>query len=193
MRIAKRNLKRCINANTWSAELAAAAQYSLMPRPLLRIICHHFDVTFAPRIRGLKDRRLDVFGRTSGHGLENPEQRSKPGRELNKGERRHALGRALFFKRLGEIRDRSFENQRYRAIGLNLLTAVIILWTRSIWPESWGIGSSSARRQREHHPRWAMPCARAKSRAARSTPVWPPDMIISWVRSSMELPWLYLL
>ncbi len=32
------------------------------------------------------------------------------------------------FNRLGEIRDRSFEQQRYRASGLNLLTAAIVLW-----------------------------------------------------------------
>lgn len=40
---------------------------------------------------------------------------------LNKGEARNALARAVFFHRLGEIRDRSFENQRYRASGLNLV------------------------------------------------------------------------
>jgi Tn3 transposase DDE domain len=34
----------------------------------------------------------------------------------------------VFFNRLGEIRDRSFEQQRYRASGLNLLTAAIVLW-----------------------------------------------------------------
>ena len=47
---------------------------------------------------------------------------------LNKGEARNALARAVFFNRLGEIRDRSFENQRYRASGLNLVTAAIVLW-----------------------------------------------------------------
>ena len=36
--------------------------------------------------------------------------------------------RAVFFNRLGEIRDRSFEHQRYRASGLNLVTAAIVLW-----------------------------------------------------------------
>ena len=36
--------------------------------------------------------------------------------------------RAVFFNRLGEIRDRSFEQQRYRASGLNLVTAAIVLW-----------------------------------------------------------------
>jgi len=34
----------------------------------------------------------------------------------------------VFFHRLGEIRDRTFENQRYRASGLNLAVAAIILW-----------------------------------------------------------------
>lgn len=47
---------------------------------------------------------------------------------LNKGEARNALARAVFFNRLGEIRDRSFEQQRYRASGLNLITAAIVLW-----------------------------------------------------------------
>ena len=47
---------------------------------------------------------------------------------LNKGEARNALARAVFLNRLGEIRDRSYENQRYRASGLNLVVAAIILW-----------------------------------------------------------------
>lgn len=40
----------------------------------------------------------------------------------------HALARAVFLNRFGEIRDRSFENERYRAIGLNLVVAAIVLW-----------------------------------------------------------------
>jgi len=40
---------------------------------------------------------------------------------------RNALARAVFFNRLGEIRDRSFE-QQHRASGLNLVTAAIVLW-----------------------------------------------------------------
>jgi hypothetical protein len=51
---------------------------------------------------------------------------------LNKGEARNALARAVFFNRLGEIRDRSFEQQRYRASGLNLVTAAIVLWN-TVW------------------------------------------------------------
>ena len=42
------------------------------------------------------------------------------------------LGRC--FNRLGEIRDRSFENQRHRASGLNLLVAAITLWNTSTSP-----------------------------------------------------------
>ena len=36
--------------------------------------------------------------------------------------------RAGLFNRLGEVRDRSFEQQRYSASGLNLVTAAIVLW-----------------------------------------------------------------
>jgi hypothetical protein len=47
---------------------------------------------------------------------------------LKKGEARNALARAVFIHRLGEIRDRTFEQQRYRASGLNLVTGAIVLW-----------------------------------------------------------------
>ena len=47
---------------------------------------------------------------------------------MNKGEAKNALARAVFFNRLGELRDRSYENQRYRASGLNLVVAAIVLW-----------------------------------------------------------------
>ena len=46
----------------------------------------------------------------------------------NKGEARNALARAVFFNRLGELRDRTHENQRHRASGLNLVVAAIVLW-----------------------------------------------------------------
>jgi len=60
--------------------------------------------------------------------LQNVELRRRVHAGLNKGEARNALARAVFFNRLGEIRDRSFEQQRYRASGLNLATAAIVLW-----------------------------------------------------------------
>jgi hypothetical protein len=34
----------------------------------------------------------------------------------------------VFFNRLGELRDRRYENQRHRASGLNLVVAAIVLW-----------------------------------------------------------------
>src|SRR5208337_153310 len=43
-----------------------------------------------------------------------PELRRRTGLGLNKGEARNTLARAIFFNRLGELRDRSFENQAYR-------------------------------------------------------------------------------
>jgi TnpA family transposase len=60
--------------------------------------------------------------------LQSIELRRRVHAGLNKGEARNALARAVFFNRLGEIRDRSFEQQRYRASGLNLVTAAIVLW-----------------------------------------------------------------
>jgi hypothetical protein len=39
-----------------------------------------------------------------------------------------AFSDAVFIHRLGEIRDRTYENQQHRASGLNLLVAAIILW-----------------------------------------------------------------
>ncbi len=60
--------------------------------------------------------------------LQSVELRRRVHAGLNKGEARNALSRAVFFNRLGEIRDRSFEQQRYRASGLNLVTAAIVLW-----------------------------------------------------------------
>lgn len=60
--------------------------------------------------------------------LQNVDLRRRVHAGLNKGEARNALARAVFTHRLGEIRDRSFEQQRYRASGLNLVTAAIVLW-----------------------------------------------------------------
>jgi len=60
--------------------------------------------------------------------ISDPALRRRSHAGLNKGEAKHALTRAVFFHRLGEIRDRTFENQRYRASGLNLAVAAITLW-----------------------------------------------------------------
>lgn len=47
---------------------------------------------------------------------------------LNKGEALHALARQLFFGRLGELRDRAFEDQMHRASCLHLLMAAVAAW-----------------------------------------------------------------
>ena len=60
--------------------------------------------------------------------IEDPELRRGTGQELNKGESRNSLARAVFIHRLGEIRDRTYENQQHRASGLNLVVSAIILW-----------------------------------------------------------------
>jgi TnpA family transposase len=53
---------------------------------------------------------------------QNPGLRQRVTAGLNKGEARNALARAVFFNRLGEIRDRAFEQQNYRASGLTPTT-----------------------------------------------------------------------
>ncbi|HEY9345196.1 MAG TPA: Tn3 family transposase, partial [Inquilinus sp.] len=47
---------------------------------------------------------------------------------LNKGEAAHKLKRAIFIHERGEIRDRSFDSQAFRASGLNLVAGAIIHW-----------------------------------------------------------------
>jgi len=47
---------------------------------------------------------------------------------LNKGEVRNALTCTEFFNCHDEIRDRSFEQQRYQSCGLSLVAAAIVLW-----------------------------------------------------------------
>jgi TnpA family transposase len=162
-------------------------------------LCHLLGFRFAPRLRGLADRRLYVLDRVADYGrlepliagpvrtylieeswdellrlaasvkigavapsvmlkklaayprqnglakalrelgriertffaldrLEEPALRRRSHGGLNKGESHHSLKKAVFFHRLGELRDRTFENQSYRASGLNLVAAAIILW-----------------------------------------------------------------
>jgi TnpA family transposase len=85
-----------------------------------------------PRQNGLAIalRELGRFERTLFilDWLQSVELRRRVHAGLNKGAARNALARAVFIHRLGEIRDRSFEQQRYRASGLNLVTAAIVLW-----------------------------------------------------------------
>jgi TnpA family transposase len=60
--------------------------------------------------------------------FEDPALRRMVTAELNKGEARNSLARAVAFHRLGRFRDRGLENQQMRAAALNLVTAAIILF-----------------------------------------------------------------
>ncbi len=77
----------------------------------------------ALRTLGRIERTLFTLQWLSDPGLR---QRSHAG--LNKGESSNSLRRAIFFHRQGEIRDRTFENQSFRASGLSLITAAIVHW-----------------------------------------------------------------
>lgn len=60
--------------------------------------------------------------------LKDPDLHRRSHAGLKKGEAEHSLKRAVFFHRLGELRDRMFENQSHRVSGLNLVVAAIVLW-----------------------------------------------------------------
>jgi TnpA family transposase len=88
--------------------------------------------------------------------MKDPELRRRVQVGLNKGEARNALARAVFFNRQGDLRDRSFENQRYRASGLNLIVAAIVLWNtvyleRAITADVW-CGDPVKNKQRQRLP-----------------------------------------
>jgi Tn3 transposase DDE domain len=80
-------------------------------------LCRLLGYRFVPRI---KDLTLQW--------LSDPALRQRSHAGLNKGEASNALRRAVFFHRQGEIRDRTFENQSFRASGLSLITAAIVHW-----------------------------------------------------------------
>lgn len=60
--------------------------------------------------------------------IEQPDQRRRATRELNKGEAENALKRAIFFHRIGRIRDTGLQAQGHRASALNLVASAIVLW-----------------------------------------------------------------
>jgi hypothetical protein len=55
-------------------------------------------------------------------------QRRRATRELNKGEAENALKRAIFFHRIGRVRDHALQAQSHRASALNLVAGAIVLW-----------------------------------------------------------------
>jgi TnpA family transposase len=83
---------------------------------------------FGPRAASYHRTLDDIETNKSLLRLQNTALRRRVHVGLNKGEAKNALAKALFFNCLGEMRDRSFENQRYRASGLDSVVGAIILW-----------------------------------------------------------------
>lgn len=81
------------------------------------------DLAKALRELGRIERTLFMIERYSSPALR---RRCQAG--LNKGEAAHKLKRAVFFHERGEIRDRSFDSQAFRASGLNLVVSAIVHW-----------------------------------------------------------------
>ena len=147
--LAERRLYTFEPANTWPAVepfIAGRIDEKL-------IAAHWVDVLrFATSIRtgaasaSLLLKRLGAYPRQNGLALalreigriertlfmldwfELPGLRRQATVELNKGEARNALARAVCFHRLGRLRDRTAAAQQYRASGLTLVTAAIALW-----------------------------------------------------------------
>nr|WP_280922910.1 Tn3 family transposase [Rubellimicrobium aerolatum] len=60
--------------------------------------------------------------------IEDPEERRRATREMNKDEAENALKRAIFFHRAGRLRDHGLQAQGHRASALNLVVGAIVLW-----------------------------------------------------------------
>lgn len=85
--------------------------------------------------------------------IEDPDLRRRNLAGLNIGEACNSLKRAVFLHRLGEIRDRTLENQSHRANGLNLVVSAIILWN-TVYIEH---AVKELRRQGHHIPDSILP------------------------------------
>ena len=92
--------------------------------------------------------------------IKNPDLRRRAHLGLNKGEACNALARAVYFCRLGEVRDRSFESQFFRASGLNLLVAAIILWNTKYLEMAYLHGAAAPGRDDQRGPGVACSAAR---------------------------------
>ncbi len=85
--------------------------------------------------------------------LQRPELRRRVTIGLNKGEAKNALSRAVCCHRRGMVHDRTFDDQRLRAGGLNLVVAAIVFWNTVHLEQA--VGHSANRRP--EHPRASAP------------------------------------
>lgn len=105
---------------------ASMAAGSVVPSHILRKLAAYprqNGLAMALREVGRIERTLFILDWLTNRDLQ---RRAQIG--INKGEAHHSLKRALFFNRLGELRDRTRENQAYHVAGLNLLAATITYW-----------------------------------------------------------------
>jgi TnpA family transposase len=105
-------LKACIQAGV------------VVPSVILRKLAaagSSYSLSRALRALGRIERTLFTL-----QWLSDPDLRQRSHAGLNKGEASNSLRRAVFFHRQGEIRNRTFENQSFRASGLSLITAAIV-------------------------------------------------------------------
>ena len=147
--LAERRLYAFGPASTWPALAPFIAG-----RPDDRLVAAHWDdvLRLAASVRtgvvsaSLMLKRLGAYPRQNGLALalreigriertlhtlawlQSPQLRRQATAELNKGEARNALARAVCFHRLGRLRDRTAGLQQHRASGLALVTAAIALW-----------------------------------------------------------------
>jgi len=87
------------------------------------------DLTFEQRLH--LDRLLELRGESRQTWLGWLRQAigaANPNNILACIERLTFIRQAVFFNRLGELRDRTYQNQQHRASGLNLVVAAIALW-----------------------------------------------------------------
>jgi hypothetical protein len=96
-------------------------------RRLLRTLTQPLMLELRARLDGLLYTDTSIRGATRKY-FRDEALRRRVLIGLNKGEALHALARQLFFGRLGELRDRAFEDQMHHASCLHLIMAAIAAW-----------------------------------------------------------------
>jgi len=113
--------------------------------------------------------------------LSDPDLRQHSHAGLNKGEASNSVRRAVFFHRQGEICDRTFENQSFRASGLSLITAAIVV--KHLHPRSQSRKGSSTRDNEQMIER-----ARKRLRKRAKRGLYPVATVASMAQTIPEPP-----
>ena len=95
--------------------------------------------------------------------------------QLNRGEDRHKLARAIFHGRRGELRQRYREGQEDQLSALGVVVNIIVLWNASIWMPRLNSFDTKAsgltRRTKPGSPLWFFDHNNLLGRYAFSVPV----------------------